>query len=688
MVSLGEQLARARRERFVGREAELALFREAITAPAPPFNLLFVYGPSGVGKTALLRQFIDICQQHGIAAYYISGQLVEPTPESFVAAARAAGLVLPEDPPRRFGLFIDNYERLGPLDSWLRDRFLPNLPPEAVTVIAGTRPPAPAWLSDPGWQAVSRVVPLRNLSRPEARRYLERLGVPADQHEAVLDFTHGHPLALVLVAELFKQDPDRKFRPEAAPDVIRALLERFMAEVPSPTHRAALEAAALVRVLTEPLLATMLELPEEQARELFDWLRGCSFVEAGPYGLYPHDLVREVLATDLKWRNPDRHSALLGRARAFYAERLRQSRGPALDRFLLDYMFLHRNNPAVRPFYAVGESYDYFADVLRPDDPAELEAMVCRHEGPESARILVHWAGRQPHGFVVFRDSRHRPAGFILFVALHQVGPDDVAVDPGVRAALDYLDRTGPLRPGEAATMARFWLERERYQGISPVQSLVGVQLVRHIMTTPGLAFSFLVFADPDFWEVLALYADFERLPEADFEVGGRRYGVYGHDWRARPLTAWLNLMAEREAALMPAPGPPPPAERPVVLARADFVQAIRQAFRDFHDREALKANPLLKSRLVLARVEDPAGVPKRVEVLRSLLLEAAEALKESPRDLKLYKVLYHTYLQPAGSQERAAELLDLPLSTLRYQLAKGIERAAEFLWARELAGE
>jgi hypothetical protein len=50
------------------------------------------------------------------------------------------------------------------------------------------------------------------------------------------------------------------------------------------------------------------------------------------------------------------------------------------------------------------------------------------------------------------------------------------------------------------------------------------------------------------------------------------------------------------------------------------------------------------------------------VDVLKKLLLEAADSLKESPRDAKLYKVLYHTYLQPAGSQERAAELPELPL--------------------------
>jgi len=198
--------------------------------------------------------------------------------------------------------------------------------------------------------------------------------------------------------------------------------------------------------------------------------------------------------------------------------------------------------------------------------------MVCRHEGPESARILAHWLDRQPQGFVLFRDSHHRLAGFILFVALHEACPEDLAADPGVRSALTYLAGRAPLRPGEAATMARFWMDRERYQNISPVQSLVGVQLVRHIMTTPGLAFSFLVCADPDFWEVLAAYADFERLAEADFQGGERRYGGYGHDWRA------LKVL---------------------------------------HTRGGLRPTPLIRSRRVRARVDDPTTLPRRVDVLK-----------------------------------------------------------------------
>ena len=39
-------------------------------------------------------------------------------------------------------------------------------------------------------------------------------------------------------------------------------------------------------------------------RQLFTWLRDLPFIEHGPRGVFPHDLAREVLDADLRWRDP------------------------------------------------------------------------------------------------------------------------------------------------------------------------------------------------------------------------------------------------------------------------------------------------------------------------------------------------------------------------------------------------
>ena len=77
----------------------------------------------------------------------------------------------------------------------------------------------------------------------------------------------------------------------------------------------------------------------------------------------------------------------------------------------------------------------------------------------------------------------------------------------------------------------------------------------------------------------------------------------------------------------------------------------------------------------------------ERVNTLRTLVREAAEVLQQSSKETKFYRPLYHTYIQPAATQEQAAELLDLPFSSYRRHLKSGITRVVEILWAQEIGG-
>ena len=69
---------------------------------------------------------------------------------------------------------------------------------------------------------------------------------------------------------------------------------------------------------------------------------------------------------------------------------------------------------------------------------------------------------------------------------------------------------------------------------------------------------------------------------------------------------------------------------------------------------------------------------------LQAAVRAAAEMIEASPRDRSVYRVLHHTYLQPAGTQQRAAELLRLPPSTYRRRLAAGVDQLVTILWQHE----
>ncbi len=693
MVSrVTSRLSEARHRRFVGRTAELSLFESALVTPELPFQVLHIFGPGGVGKTSLLNEFAYICEQAQVTHIHVDCRNIEPSPSAFIEAAGLEMGPAPSDSPlqgftsptSKVVLLVDTYESVAPLDDWLREVFLPQTPDNMLTVVAGRNPPSIAWRTDPGWQTLIKTIPIRNLSPQESKAYLTSRDVPTRQRQAVLDFTHGHPLALSLVADLFGQGKDFQFEPDAAPDMVKALLERFVQNVPSPAHRAALEACALVRLITESLLSEMLSASD--SHELFEWLREQSFIESGPMGLFPHDLTREALAADLHWRNPDWYSELHRRARVYYNARLDQTRDQEQQRILMDYIFLHRDNPVVRPFFDWQESGGLLADTMQESDKPILLEMVLRHEGKEAVSIAKHWLSRQPQGVTVFRDSQQPAAGFLLTVPLHEVTEVDLKIDPAAQASWRYLQKHAPLRGGEGASLFRFWMARDTYQGVSPVQSLIFVSMVRHYRTTAGLAFTFLPCAYPDFWAPMFAYADLDRIPESDFEIGSKRYGVYGHDWRKRPPTEWLELLAEREVATALQPMPTPKASTPtVVLSQNEFEIAVRAALRDYSRPTALRSNPLTNSRMVIEKTGTSSTLSARVDALRSIIQATTDSLQGSPKEGKFYRALYHTYISPAPTQEQAAELLDIPFSTYRRHLKSGINRVGDALWRQEI---
>ena len=689
--SLAERLDDARRSRFVGRTAECALLRDALAADELPFNVIQLFGPGGVGKTSLLREFSLIARDAGAKTIHLDARNIEPSPSLFLSAIQGVlgldGALSPQEnlaaQKSRYVIFVDTAELLAPLDGWLRSDFLPQVPAHTLFVFAGRNPPSVGWRTDLGWQPFLRVIQLRNLSPEESREFLTVRQIADVQNDAILDFTHGHPLALSLVADVIAQQEDGFFQPEEEPDMIRALVDRFIQNVPGPEYRAALEACAMIRITTEALLSVMLD--SDKISEIFSWLRNLSFIESERRGLFPHDLAREAISVDLRWRNPDRYAEYHGRARQYYMAQFAQSDSQVQQNVLHEYIFLHRDNSVVRSIFEWQQGGTVFADTIGHEDKELVLSMIETHEGAEAANVGAYWLENPAQTTMVFRDVAGQTQGVLVLLALDMVSDADREFDPLVGDAWRYLYEKNPLRAGDRATFFRFWMANDSYQTVSPVQSRIFISMVQHYLATPGLAYTMVPCVDPDFWSGAFAYADLHRLRELDFLIGDREYGVYGHDWRKVPPLAWLNLMAEREVAMGLPHTMPPISEELIVLSEADFADAVRDGLRHFHNVGTLRSNPLLRSRLVRQQVGAAATTDERIGILRELLQSAAASLRQTPRQTKLFRALHHTYLQPAATQEQAAELLDLPFSTYRRHLRSGIESIAKNLWDQEL---
>jgi hypothetical protein len=690
--TLAARLAAARARVFVGRAAELDLFRSALSEQPPPFAVLYLHGPGGIGKSALLHRLADEAEHAGWATASVSCR-VGGHPATFLPAV-AAALDLPDDADplaalpdlARTVLLLDTYEAADGLDGWLRDVFLPRLPAGVLVVIGSRHPPSAEWRADPSWHELLRVVALRNLPPDDARALLAARGMAAEAHEPLLRLAGGHPLALVLLADLAAQGGHTPRTHEDVPDVVAALVERFLSEAPSPVHREALEVCAHALFTTEPLLRAV--MPGADAAGLHAWLRGLSFVEQHPEGLAPHDLAREAIEADLRLRDPDRYRDLRAQVQAYVVAQLLTTRGRDQERALRQGQHLHRGNPLFRPYVTWSGTDAVRVRGLRAGDVEQIVALGAELQGPAEAAVTALWADRQPEAFWIFeRPGEPAISGYAALLDLAQPAADELAADSVVASAFRWMRQRAPLRPGEHVLLLRMIVFRHAYGLPCPEFDLVQTRSTLRWLNAPHLAWSFIAIPEEfvAFWEPQMHYIDMPRAVGAESRVADRTWHLFARDWRASPAAAWLALLAERELDFDLDPAQLA-ADRPpalVVLSQPEFAEAVRAALRAVRDPRALAASLLARSRVVVER----AGEDDRGEALADLLADAVDALRGSEHGDKLHRAVATTFFKGAPTQEVAAERLGLPFSTYRRHLAAGVEAVITWLWERELHG-
>ncbi len=698
-ATIGQVLGAQRRRRFVGRRAELELFRTAVAAATPEPAVIHLHGPGGIGKTSVLETFAGIAGATGASVVRIDARELVASPTAVLDALRR-DLEVTDDgaiaaPDARLVLLIDTYDRLAPVDDWVREQLVPRLPSDAVTVLAGRSPPGPGWRADPAWRDLLRVVSLRNLGPDDCRDYLATCGVDPQLHGRVIALTHGHPLGLSLCTDVLVRGGELD-QDGLHPDLVADLVRGFVDVVPDRDQRVVLAACAQARVTTEALVRAVLapndratvdadaaSAADVDAQDRFSWLHGLSFVEVGPDGVFPHELARDVLDADLRWRDAAEYTRIFRRVADHIRARVRAAQGRDQQRAISDLKFLFRNIPGVLSPVDWEAWGQHHPERATPDDREAALELIGAAEGEESARIAARWWAAQPDGFAVLRGDDDRVRGVVGLVDLTAADAEVRDADPGAAAVWRHAHAERPPRVGEVVTQARFVVDREAYQGPSPTLNAVPIVTLQRQLATPNLAWDYLTMHEPDAWDEFFALADFDRVPEADFEVGGRRYGVFAHDFRVRPAEDLIQLWVERSLAQDPSLQlTSDPA--PEVLSHADFTDAVRQALRDLHRPDLLARNPLLGTRLLQqAAGEDPVDATD----LERLVTGAINALRQHPRDDKLLRAVGATYLAPAPTQEAAAARLGLPFSTYRRHLTQGTERIVTWLWEREVYG-
>ncbi|MBB2925269.1 ATP-binding protein [Cellulomonas cellasea] len=664
---LAQRLDAARERAFVGREHEQRVLAAALAGGPDAPRVVHVHGPGGIGKSTLLRRFVARARTAGRPVVELDARSVGPS----AAALEDAGARALVDP--RCVLVVDSLEHGPWLEGWLRERFLPRLPDDVLVVLAGRTPPDVEWRVDPGWAGAVTALALGPLGPGTSAALLTAAGLDEAGHGAVLGFAGGNPLVLSLAAAVVRGEgaQPREWRPSG--DVLAMLLARLVGEVPSPAHRRALEVSAQAYTTTEDLLRAT--LPDEDAHALFAWLRGLPFVEAVPHGLHPHDAVREALAEDLRWRDPEAFGAVRDRLAQALLRRLRAADERAAISVVGELLFPFR--PGGDPSWQ-REGEVRSGPLTEADVPAVLR-LAETAEGPESAAIAAHWVARQPQAFRVYRwPGSDEPVAFSARLHLDAPRTDDLAVDPVVAAAWEHVAATGGVRPGEHVAVTRFAVHPERYQQPSAVMSLVLWETVADISRSTGLAHCICVYRDAEAWGPVCRYWDLADVGARPV-VGADAYALYVHDWRQVPFAPWIELimspLPERDSVERSRPEPRP------VLARAEFDAAVRDALRGWRRRDALASTPLLRTRLVPPGATDPQAA------LRAVLHATLGGLRADEAGRRGYDAVSALHLAGAPTQESAARRLGVPFSTFRRHLALGVGRLCDALWELEVHG-
>jgi hypothetical protein len=634
-------------QHFVGRLAEL-LVLERLLQPNGP-RVAYLHGVGGIGKTSLIRAFMAAHPE--LVADEVDSTALPTDLSGLLDRARAADL-----------LIIDGLEQVPGLGELVRRQILGRLVPGARLIVASRDAPHPRWATELGPGGLVEIA-LEGLDPPDAARLLTTWGAGDRDHDALIELCHGHPLTLALAAQLTDLDAFVQSGIEASPELLVALLESVGARQSDALDRDALTVSAIARRVTVALLGDVLGVSRPAV--VFDALCGQSWCLADRDGVYPHDLVRDVIRADAKWRDRARYDQLFARIADHVTARLRAI-GPSglpdalfllADHALYGRVAAHRNAMLPGP--------------LVPSDIGTVRAMLAPLHGAASVDHVARWVERGRCELRVVHGPDGEPSEAACLLDAQLLFEDAPCDDPAVTVARGLVAQLG-LRPGAPLVVSRL----SGSAGFGLTHPLGNARVMaaglRRGMAMGAVAGLVTVVGPASFWAPIIEH-NRGLAVFAPVRIGAGDFFVVVHDLRFRDIPSWLH------GQLFPPALPSPPAVE--TLDRDEFGCAVRDALRVLNDPVALAATRLARTPLAhrLASGRGDVG-PAVARACREAIARAGA------RDARVRSVLDRTYVTPAPKQYAAAVDLGLSFATYRRALATGVAAIVDALWADEVA--
>ncbi|MEH2069317.1 MAG: tetratricopeptide repeat protein [Nostoc sp.] len=210
-------------------------------------------------------------------------------------------------------LFFDTYERTGEfLDNWLREILEGRYGEVSLNIlitIAGRHE-----LDKNHWAPYEGLIvrfPLEPFTEEEAQQYLTRKGITNSRViEVILRLSGNLPLLVGMLADAHPNDPNQVVEPSSS------AVERFLKWVDDPKRRQVALDAAIPRCLNRDVIAKL--RGEEEADELFTWLKETSFVNERTDGWAYHDVVKTQMLRHKRLSSPQGWADIHGKLADYY----------------------------------------------------------------------------------------------------------------------------------------------------------------------------------------------------------------------------------------------------------------------------------------------------------------------------------------------------------------------------------
>ncbi|MCA9516710.1 MAG: ATP-binding protein [Myxococcales bacterium] len=641
-----------------GREAELDALLPVLDGAGP--RVAYVWGVGGIGKSTLVRAFL--AAHPTLATDEVDSTALPSDLSELVARVRAAELTV-----------IDGLEQRPGLSELIRRQVLPRLPSGARLIVASREPPDPRWAAELG-PGGFLALGLDRLSPEAAAALLSHWGVPEVAHDVVSELCHGHPLALVLASRVTDLDAFVNDGLDASPELVVALVTSAGLARDAALTRDVNTVCSIARRTTDALLWELFpKVPPERLSAALSAMVEQGWAHRDRDGVYPHDLIRDALRADAKWRDRARYERLFAAVAERVVARLREHGAPALPdagHLLIDHpvycrIAAHRGAIVPGPQRVL-------------EDVAAFRGLLSEVVSRENLEHAAAWIERGRATVHVLEGEDGEPSEVACVLDTALLFEDTPVDDPVVAAARALVARLG-YRPEASLMFSRLAVSaREGFASAAGNMRIMMMALAMGL-GRGGLAGICSTVGPVELWRPMIEHTQGLGLFEV-VRVGDMDFYVVLQDLRVRDIAGWFH------AQLFPVAMALPPAIE--ALDRDEFTLAVRDALRVMSDPQRLAGTRLARTPVAVRAVtlRELVATPSEAigAALRALLEDTIAEVTAA--DERVRGVMHRTYVTPAPKQLAAAAELGLSFATYRRALAAGVAAVTEALWLAELA--